>query len=178
MESLEQQRNKDDMRHLIIILFLTGCSVIDTGDSYGGPVEVAKSMIGMHESYDRIFLKEFMRVDPIRTEWCAAFINSVLNEAGIPGSESVHRHPLLARSFLHWGERIDQSDVMRGDVVIFPRGSEGWQGHVGFFYDSYVEDGIEYWLILGGNQEDQVSIAPYPRSRVIGVRRYETQPRS
>lgn len=165
------------MKYLILITLLASCSLIEVNGVHSESVEVAKSMIGMHESYDRKILKEYLGVDPTRTEWCAAFVNSVLNEVGIPGSESVHRYPLLARSFLRWGEEVDQRNVTRGDVVIFPRGSNGWQGHVGFFYDSYVEDDIEYWLILGGNQGDRISISPYPRSRVIGVRRYETHPR-
>lgn len=166
------------MRHLILALFLSACAIIENDNIQESPIDIASSMIGMHESYDRTALNEFMGIDPTITEWCAAFVNAVLREAGVPGSETVHSKPLLARSFLHWGERIDRSEVTRGDVVIFPRGSEGWQGHVGFFYDSYVEDDIEYWLILGGNQGNSISISPYPRSRVIGVRRYETHPRS
>jgi len=164
------------MKIAVLILFgsiLSGCVIYNQVDMSVNHMETARSMIGMHESYDRTALKEFMGVDPTRIEWCAAFVNSILYRSGIPGSESVHRFPLLARSFLHWGTRVDLNDVKRGDIVIFPRGSAGWQGHVGFYYDSYIEDGVEHWLILGGNQENSINISGYPKHRVIGVRRYE-----
>ena len=114
-------------------------------------------------------LKEFLGVDPVRTEWCAAFVNAVLEESGIPGSESVSNHPLTARSFLKWGEKVDEP--LPGDIVIFPRGNVSWQGHVGFYIGTIVRNNIKYYLILGGNQTNSVNIEYYRASKAIGIRR-------
>jgi uncharacterized protein (TIGR02594 family) len=162
------------MKKLLLLVFLLCSCVAFFEDEENETIKLAASMIGMNERYDRQYLKEFMGgVDPVRTDWCAAFVNSVLNETGIPGSESVSSHPLLARSFLHWGNSVDRDNLTRGDIIVFPRGSQGWQGHVGFYYDSYIENGIEYWLIIGGNQDNSVSIKPYPARSAIGIRRHE-----
>jgi uncharacterized protein (TIGR02594 family) len=159
----------------LAFLLCSGCSIyiynFNNQDNY--IIAAAKPMVGMHERYDRTALREFLGVDPSRIDWCAAFVNSVLAESNIPGSESVHRYPLLARSFLNWGTAVDKDDIQVGDIVIFPRGLEGWQGHVGFFYDHYIdEDGTEYWLILGGNQQNSISIDPYLPNKAIGIRRW------
>ena len=144
-------------------------------NSYNQPtvIELADPWVGLHQHYDRAALTEFLGVDPVRIEWCAAFVNSVLAELGIPGSESVHRYPLLARSFLRWGSAVDRSDIQPGDVVVFPRGRLGWQGHVGFYVDTVWINGLEYWQILGGNQSNSVGIDLYPADRAIGIRRYD-----
>jgi uncharacterized protein (TIGR02594 family) len=125
----------------------------------------------MHERNDRRTLREFVGVDPVSTEWCAAFVNSVLNEAGLPGSDIYHDNPLLARSFMMWGEEVID-DPQPGDIVVFPRGNQGWQGHVGFFMASYYEDGKEYYVILGGNQNDEVSYEAYESRRAVAIRRW------
>ena len=151
---------------------LSACTV--NINSYNTPTVIvsAGSWIGSHEHYDRAALTEFLGVDPVRTEWCAAFVNSVLAQQGIPGSDSVHPHPLLARSFLSWGSAVHRSEIQSGDVVVFPRGWEGWQGHVGFYVATVWEDGVEYWAILGGNQQDTVSVDLYPADLAIGIRRW------
>lgn len=132
---------------------------------------MAHDWIGAHEQHDRTLLYNFMGVDPVVTEWCAAFVNSVLAEQGIEGSASIHAHPLLARSFLDWGQAVSVHSVQPSDIVVFPRGTEGWQGHVGFYVDTVVVEGIEYWAILGGNQQNSVNIALYDPNRALAVRR-------
>jgi uncharacterized protein (TIGR02594 family) len=125
--------------------------------------------IDYSERTHRAELREFTGVDPVRTEWCAAFVNAVLNESGIEGSESVSEHPLLARSFLNWGTDVD--NPLPGDLVIFPRGNFGWQGHVGFYISTVVINGIDYYQILGGNQNNRVSIELYPARSALSIRR-------
>ena len=134
-------------------------------------VVTAQPYIGLDERIHRAELKQLLDVDPVRTEWCAAFVNAVLELDKIPGSESVSDVPLMARSFLDWGERVDPVDIKRGDVVVFPRGNQGWQGHVGFFVDSQVVDGKEVWIILGGNQSNEVRYDFYSPKRALGIRR-------
>jgi uncharacterized protein (TIGR02594 family) len=135
------------------------------------PVYLAVQYNGMHERTDRAELKELLDVDPVRTEWCAAFINAVLEESNIESNNAEHEYPLLARSFLDWGQGISKEDIKPGDLVVFPRGNQGWQGHVGFYLKTQEIDGVEYYYILGGNQDNKVSIKSYRASKALGIRR-------
>lgn len=135
------------------------------------PLNTARQYLGYNEVDHRTELKEFLGVDPKIIEWCAGFVNSALHHSGLAGSESVSVHPLLARSFVAWGEPVDHQQPQPGDVVVFPRGRQSWQGHVGFYVGSVSIDDREYWQILGGNQNNSVSIELYPADRAIAVRR-------
>lgn len=131
------------------------------------PYDYAATMLGRGEVPDRAALKDFLttggaNLDPATTAWCAAYVNASLGQAGIEGTGSN-----MARSFLEWGQPVDQPQ--KGDIAVFSRGDpNGPFGHVGFF-DSYNEDGS--LKILGGNQGNAVSIATYPKSRLLGFRR-------
>jgi uncharacterized protein (TIGR02594 family) len=140
-------------------------------------IGVAENYLGFSERQHRAELREFMGVDPRVTEWCAAFANSVLSTAGISGSSSVSDYPLMARSFLEWGDPVDhkQEDPQPGDIVVFPRGRQSWQGHVGFFVDTVEVDGKTYWQILGGNQSNAVTVDLYVPERALAVRRAPVQ---
>ena len=156
--------------NLIIIsaILLMGCTT-----AIDDSVVTAQPYIGLQERQDRTEIRELVGVDPVRTEWCAAFVNAILEKDGIPNLNNQSKYPpLMARSFLYWGERVERKDVQRGDVVVFPRGLEGWKGHVGFYVETRINNGKEYWVILGGNQENQVRYDLYPASRAIGIRRY------
>jgi uncharacterized protein (TIGR02594 family) len=133
-------------------------------------IEIALRYLNFHERKNRKELKEFLGVDPVKIEWCAAFINSVLGERGIPDSSTVSNAPLTARSFLKWGKRVREPEV--GDIVILPRGTEAWQGHVGFYYGTEYKNGVKFYKILGGNQDDAVTIKLFPARSVISIRRY------
>jgi len=144
---------------------LVGCVTSPMQD----PTVKASEFYGLHERYDRQQLKDLVGVDPVRTEWCAAFVNAILEMDGIPGSESVSDYPLTARSFLKWGSPINPQDIQKGDIVVFPRGKSSWQGHVGF----YIGRGPEgQWVILGGNQDNQVRYDYYNPKRALGIRRW------
>lgn len=94
--------------------------------------------------------------------WCSYFMNFCFADIGQKGSGRAN-----ARSWLTWGRPV-QGAPERGDVVILWRGSvDGTEGHVGFFvgYDG------DRWLLLGGNQDNAVSIKAYDPARVLGVRR-------
>lgn len=154
---------------------LSGCMIHDNlrfvsvNDS--NPVATAVNYIGYTERTHRAELREFIGVDPVRTEWCAAFVNSVLEESNIPSNRD-HQYPLTARAFLDWGIEVDEQDIEPGDLVVFPRGNQGWQGHVGFFIREVDVNGKKYYYILGGNQSNMVSIEMYPASSSLGIRRY------
>lgn len=175
---------------IILSIFLGGCGVVqEPVQEYVPPSFIKDSrvyasrytsqttsllrayqFINFDEQTHRAELKAFMDIDPVRIEWCAAFINAVLNDSGIAGSESVSRYPLTARSFLDWGTFVNKPQP--GDLVIFPRGSEAWQGHVGFYLGTSTVNGKEFYQILGGNQSNKVSIELYPADTAIGIRRH------
>lgn len=165
------------MRILIPLVFLCACGITYTEEpkaqfSYPNYLITADAFVGFHEKTNRAELKQFMNIDPTRYEWCAAFVNATLYVNKVPGSESVSEHPLMARSFLTWGEGVEEPRL--GDIVIFPRGNAGWQGHVGFYIRTVKRDNIDYYVILGGNQDNAVSYELYPASKALGVRRWDT----
>ena len=159
---------------VITLLFLTGCDTTISNFAVPrapNPLDHAVEKIGLEERKDRQELKSFVGVDPVRTEWCAAFVNAVLDESDIPSNNN-HEYPLTARAFLDWGEPISKENIYPGDIVIFPRGNQGWQGHVGFYISTVTINEIEFYQILGGNQSNKVSIELYRVSSVLGIRRY------
>lgn len=99
------------------------------------------------------------------TAWCSAFVNAVLYEAGIKGTNN-----LLARSWLNWG--VKTSSPRYGDIVIMRRGNSSWQGHVFFF----LSMDNEYVYGLGGNQSNAVTKAKFRRSEILGYRRVPANP--
>lgn len=153
---------------LLLATFLISACQTTIDDS----VVTAQPYIGLQERQDRIQIRDLVGVDPVRTEWCAAFVNAILEKDNIPGSDTVSKYPLTARSFLQWGERVERVNIQRGDVVIFPRGNAGWQGHVGFYVETQVHNGVEYWVILGGNQQNQVRYDLYSPRKALGIRRW------
>ena len=161
-------------KFVLAILLLSACEptiIVDGNTIPNAPehIQTALNKYGFNEYQHRTVLKEYVGVDPKRTEWCAAFVNAVLHESDIPGSESVSDVPLMARSFLTWGETIQEPKA--GDLVIFPRGKQGWHGHVGFYVGSIHRNNVEYYRILGGNQNNSVNIEIYPASKTLGIRR-------
>ena len=114
----------------------------------------------------------FSTDSPDETPWCSAFVNGIAWEFRLDRSKSA-----AARSWLKHGKPIALTFARPdSDVVVLRRGSgAGSQGaevldapgHVGFF--AGVEGGKV--LVLGGNQGDQVSIAPFPLEAILGVRR-------
>ena len=156
--------------NLIVIsaIMLMGCTT-----TIDDSVVTAQPYIGLQERQDRKEIRELVGVDPVRTEWCAAFVNAILEKDGIPNLNNQSRYPpLMARSFLYWGERVERADIQRGDVVIFPRGTQGWQGHVGFYVETQVHNRKEYWVILRGNQQNEVRYDLFNPRRALGIRRW------
>jgi len=131
---------------------------------------VAEEYIGLNEYQNRQQIRRLTGVDPVRTEWCAAFVNAILEIEGIP-SNNLHEYPLLARSFLDWGEEVEPKDIQVGDIVVFPRGNQGWKGHVGFYITTVDTQKGQQWVILGGNQKNSVRYDLYNPNKALGIRR-------
>lgn len=133
------------------------------------PFQLAAKQLGMNERDQNAALQDYLstggvNLDPATTAWCAAYVNATLAQTGQQGTGSN-----MARSFLDWGQGVDQPQ--KGDLAVFSRGDpNGPFGHVGFF-DGYNEDGTI--RVLGGNQGDGVSIANYSADQLLGFRRGE-----
>ena len=98
------------------------------------------------------------------TPWCSTFVNFCALEAGYERTGKLN-----ARSWLDIGQTITSREAREGDVVIFERGSSGWEGHVAFLSD--YKPTLGSMLCLGGNQRDEVNRTPYPTNKLLGIRR-------
>lgn len=92
------------------------------------------------------------------TPWCGLFVAFCLMAAGIP----IPKHWYRAKAYLDWGYPIDAPCY--GCIVVFTRDGGG---HVGFVVG---KDELGRLMVLGGNQKNMVSIAPFNMSRVAGYR--------
>jgi len=90
------------------------------------------------------------------TPWCSAFVNWCMMMAG----RADRTNCAWARSWLKWGVELEEG--VEGCVVVFSRGANA--GHVAF----YLDEDETHVQVLGGNQGDAVSVAWYPKDRVLG----------
>lgn len=91
--------------------------------------------------------------------WCAAFVGACLERTGCASTRS-----LMARSYLRWGEKLEAGRF--GAIAVLSRGADPNTGHVGFL----IGETLSHVVLLGGNQGDAVSVAAYPRARLLGLR--------
>jgi uncharacterized protein (TIGR02594 family) len=129
-------------------------------------VAIARKLIGLQEIKGPEHAAEIVQMwkdikrGGIKTDevpWCAAFVGSCLERAGIRSSRFES-----AKSYLDWGVRLD--GPVHGCVVVFARTGGG---HVGFVVGI---DSQSRLLVLGGNQNDEVSIRAFQWSRAVGFR--------
>ena len=107
----------------------------------------------LHQISNKVFADEI--------PWCAAFIGSILEDAGLDSTGS-----LAARSYTKWGIGLHSPAV--GAIVVFWRGNRhGWKGHVGIIVGKTIDGKL---AVLGGNQGDAVSIRAYSDHRVLAYR--------
>lgn len=100
----------------------------------------------------------FKWVNDDETPWCSIFANFCAMKCGYERTFSA-----AARSWLNIGETIEQP--IEGCIAVFKRGASNWQGHVGFFFGRHPNGNL---LILGGNQDNSVSIKEMPMSKLLG----------
>lgn len=103
-----------------------------------------------------IKLKAWWRED--ETPWCGTFCAACISESGLP----LPKHWYRASDWLNWGVSLAAPEL--GCVVVFSRKGGG---HVGFVVG---EDQNGSLMVLGGNQSNRCSIAPFDRQRAIGYR--------
>ena len=108
---------------------------------------------------------------PDEVPWCSVCLNGICWDLRLPRSKSA-----AARSWLGVGTVVLAHEAIVGyDVVVLQRGAGAQPGpevlaapgHVGL-YAGREGDRI---LVLGGNQGNAVSVAPFPIERVLGIRR-------
>lgn len=90
--------------------------------------------------------------------WCGGAVATWVRAAGVAAPKAWYR----AKAWLDWGTPIASPAV--GAVVVFERQGGG---HVGLVVGRDTRGRL---LVLGGNQGDAVSIAPFDPARVIGYR--------
>ena len=139
----------------------------------GSWLDIAKTQLGVKElsgsrNNPRIVDYHRTTIDSARwkngmpdsVDWCSSFVNWVVKKAGINGTNKGN-----ARSWLSWGQRLNKP--VPGCVVVFWRDSlSSWKGHVGF----YVGEAGSHVKVLGGNQDNAVTISTYPKGRILGYR--------
>ena len=97
------------------------------------------------------------------THWCSAFVNWCFEQCGIKGIGSP-----AAQSWLGFGDGM--AIPRKGCVVVFNRPPDPFSGHVAFYIgDAPGKHGGDI-AVLGGNQGDAITIATYPRKRLLGFR--------
>jgi len=94
------------------------------------------------------------------TPWCSSFTNWVLDQNSVKGTGSA-----AAISWATWGQK---SEPKLGAITVVTRASSTNPNaaHVGFLW---CDAGNQIY-ILGGNQGDKVSIAPFKTSSVLAIR--------
>lgn len=101
-------------------------------------------------------------LDKVYTEdeipWCGLFVAYCAKMAGL----EVVSKPLWALSWSTWGS--DVSEPMLGDVLTFKRDGGG---HVGI----YIGEDKTHYHILGGNQNNLVSVSRIAKTRLFKSRR-------
>lgn len=139
-----------------------------------GPLwlRVASAYIGQTEQagskHNPLVVKMFalIRMSGIKddeTPWCAAFVGSCLEEAGIKSSRSA-----AALSYLDYGQKL--AAPVLGSIAVKRRYNSSGKvigGHV-FFVAGRTTDGRI--LGLGGNQNNRVGIDPFDPSGIVGYR--------
>lgn len=136
----------------------------------------ARRLVGLREIRDKEKLIQLFKdnavkgdiaINPAETAWCGAFMALTQRLAG---NKVTSPNPLLARGWLSYGTRVDPKDMQEGDILIFERGSNNWQGHVTYLA-APRKDNADTVLCIGGNQSDSVCLQEYSLDRLLGVRR-------
>jgi CHAP domain len=95
--------------------------------------------------------------------WCSIFVANMLMEAGICTKEQLPSNPAYSGAWFSWGrgQRVSESAVRPGDILVFDWGDGGMSDHVAIY-----EGGGTH---VGGNQSDAVTRSSTPWGNVVGV---------
>jgi uncharacterized protein (TIGR02594 family) len=127
----------------------------------------AKGKIGVHElagAADNSYIVQILKACGLsnvhdETAWCSAFINDCMRGAQIVGTGKAN-----ARSWLDWGFSLPAARY--GCVVVLSRPPDPSHGHVAL-YAGFQDPNFH---LLGGNENNQVMIKDYDKSRLLSYR--------
>lgn len=94
------------------------------------------------------------------TPWCGMFVGYCAKMANV----QVVKNPLRALDWNNYGTNVQPGEEMLGDILTFTRKGGG---HVGF----YVGEDKTHFHVLGGNQNNEVSIVRIDKKRLSQCRR-------
>lgn len=127
---------------------------------------------GLHEVQNYSALVKWLKSDgnalgdPRKFPWCGDAVETAIKLA-LP-NEVLPSNPYWVRNYVDWGIGVKPQ---YGAILIFSRGKGG---HVGF----YMGETNDYYLVLGGNQTNAVTISRIAKNRCIGVRWPKTYPQN
>lgn len=131
-------------------------------------LEIAEHEIGEREVPGSVHNNRILEYHGITTldaktdevPWCSSFVCWVMEKAGFTSTRSA-----AARSWLSWGKPCAP---LVGAIVVLKRGTQAWQGHVGFVVSfNSAQDEVH---VLGGNQSNAVNIKSFSTDDVLGYR--------
>lgn len=136
--------------------------LIDYGLPYIGEKEITgKNSNPIIINWIKKVIKNF-KGDDEEVSWCSIFLINVLNEYDVKNANAT------ARSWLQVGTNIDEKPIPMDCICILWRESKtSWKGHVGIF----IREVNDYIYLLGGNQNNEVSIQKFHKSQLLGYRK-------
>ncbi len=134
-------------------------------------VQVARKYLGVREIKGQrdnpTIVSFFQRVLAVKysdeTPWCAVFVYNCLKEAGYPYKKSA-----WALSIASYGWAMDYPAV--GAIAYMERKNSAGKvvgGHTIFVLGERADGSI---VGIGGNTSDAVTVASYPKERILGYR--------
>lgn len=131
---------------------------------------------GLNEVINKQELIEWLRSDgstigdPQKFPWCGDYVQTSL-ELGVPNEPLpavIQHNPYWA---LNWQNYGIEAQPQYGALLVFKRKGGG---HVGF----YMAETPTFYLVLGGNQKNTVSITKVAKKRCVAVRWPSTVPQN
>lgn len=137
-----------------------------SGGSAASWMDIARAEIGQSEvvgqQHNRRILEYHatttLRAGSDEIAWCASFVNWVMQQAGVTGTRSA-----AAASWINWGQA---TTAREGAIIVIRNAAAAGSSlttsgnHVGFL----VEQTERHYIVLGGNQSNQVKISQFRRS--------------
>ena len=132
--------------------------------------EHQKTIMGFLNKAVPDLIKDPEKVTKAEAAWCAAFVNNVLTEGHYATLDTNNKYDLLrAKNYSKIGTKVAGLDngAKPGDIVVVENKNGGY--HVGF----YAGKKNNSHLMLGGNQNNKVSVMPIDSDtmKVVSVRR-------
>lgn len=129
-------------------------------------IKEAMRIVGKHEVEDNAAIRSWLRLDgatlgdPAKLPWCGDFIETAIRLAlpTEPFRSPLRENPYWALNWRHLGRAIYKPTY--GAIAAISRDGGG---HVGIVMG---EDATRLYL-LGGNQSNRVSVAPFEKTRFV-----------